>query len=109
MTDIVKLGARLPAGDWNGLNALGPQIDAHADGTFVVVAILGCDQLVNKVRTDLREARMDIRRIEVLAGDDATEARATLLRLYEERTGREPLPNPFDGSLEDPGDGDDPR
>lgn len=95
MTDVVKLNARLPAGERNGLDALGAQVTHHPTGHFVLIAICDVNELTTKVEsgeTTDTIAKLRIRRIEALGREDLDAGERLLRRALEHRTGQQTLP-----------------
>lgn len=115
MTDLVKLNARLPVGERNGLDALGAQVTHHPTGHFVLIAICDVSELMTKVEsgeTTDTTAKLRIRRIEALGREDLAAGENLLRRALEHRTGQEMLPEDVEVEitrafrLSDPDDGD---
>lgn len=92
MTDVVKLNARLPVGERNGLDALGAQVAKHPTGRFVLMMMCDVVELTTKVDTDETIAKLRIRRIEALSLEDLTAGEQLLRRALEHRTGQQTLP-----------------
>jgi hypothetical protein len=90
-TDLVKLAARLPIGERDGLGALAPWIGDDGGGMYVLVALVDCQQMTTKLDAGLTTATLRIRRIEALTGKDGDAARELLLAAMKRRTGRDQL------------------
>ncbi|MGH6657589.1 MAG: hypothetical protein ACRDVE_20580, partial [Actinocrinis sp.] len=85
------LAARLPAGERNGLDALGAQVATHPTGRFVLVVLVDVSETKTKLDVGLSTATLRIRRIEALTGKDGDTARKLLLAAMKRRTGRDQL------------------
>lgn len=88
----MKISARLPVGERNGLDSLGAQVAHHPTGRFVVMAICDVDALTTKVESDVTTATLRIRRIEALGREDLADAEELMRRALEHRTGQPMLP-----------------
>lgn len=94
MIDLVRLNARLPVGERNGLDALGAQIAAgHPTGTFALIMLCDVVELTTKVDTNQRIGKLRILRIEALGRKDLAAGENLLRRALEHRTGQQTLPD----------------
>lgn len=90
-TDQVKLSARLPVGERNGLDALALELGDDPSGSYIVIALVDPLQILKKVDTGETTATLRIRRIEAPTGMYSKQARELLLRAVQRRTGRDQL------------------
>lgn len=92
MSDLVKLGSRLPAGEFNGLDAIAEELRKDPHATRVLLLIVDCKEITTKLDTEDTVAALRIRRAEPLRGRQLTAAKKLYLQAMEQRTGRQALP-----------------
>lgn len=102
MPDPIKLIAKLPAGDGNGLVAILPELLTDEPQHFVAIVVVDAREvLLDKVERT-RTARVRIRRIEVvLRADDQKVVRRCMERALGERMGTEQLPYDMEVEISD--------
>lgn len=108
-TDLVKLAARLPAGERNGLGALAAEIAHNPTGRFAVILIV--DPLESKTIIDSDETTttLRIRRAEALLGPEFDAGQDLLHRAMVRRTGQDTLPADLQMELDELDGGGDRR
>jgi len=89
---MTRLGARLPKGDGNGLDALARKLIDAPHEVHVVIALVDCQRVTHDTDEDTREPTARIRRIEVITDADKGQAQTMLRRALEKRTGKTVLP-----------------
>lgn len=97
--DLVKLNARLPVGERNGLDALGAQVASHPTGKFALILMCDAVELTTKVDTNQRIAKLRILRVEALGRRDFAAGEQLLRRALEHRTGQQTLPEHIEVEL----------
>ena len=106
-TDSVRLAARLPAGERNGLDALAAALAANPSGRYLVIAMVDVSEIKKRIDTDETTATLRIRRAEALLGPDSCAGEQLLRRAMERRTGRDALPSDVEAEREELDDGGD--
>jgi hypothetical protein len=113
---VVKIAARLPAGERNGLNALAAQLkhfENQPGKTFPVLLMVSVEKMVTTVSTGETTAMLRICRAEAIGRQDYADAEQLITRALERRTGQPTLPEnirvelaeAFDDDPHDPGGG----
>jgi hypothetical protein len=99
---MVKLVAKLPDEEGNGLMAVAEQMVRAKSGTmFVAIALVDCKDVNLNKDTGEMEPRGRIRRIEVVTGfDDVKEAERLLRRATDKRQGRGVAPLDLEVALD---------
>ena len=96
----MKLLARLPKGDRDGITGLEPAVTKNRS-PLVALVILDPQRINEDVDTGHREAVMRLRTIEALLPDDIAAALRLLRRAHEHRTGAVTLPIDLEDELRD--------
>lgn len=102
MPDPIKLIAKLPAGDGNGLVAILPELITDEPQHFVAIVVLDAKEVLLDKEARTRTARVRIRRIEVvLRTDDQKVVRRVMERSLNQRMGTEQLPYDLEMEISD--------
>lgn len=102
MSDPIKLLAKLPNGDGNGLVAILPELITDEPQHFVAIVLLDAKEVLLDKEARTRTARVRLRRIEVvLRPDDQKIVRRIMERSLGERMGTEQLPYELQAEMED--------
>lgn len=102
MPDPIKLIAKLPAGDGNGLVAILPELITDEPQHFVSIVLLDAKEVLLDKESRTRTARVRIRRIEVvLRPDDQKVVRRIMERSLNQRMGTEQLPYDLEVEITD--------
>lgn len=88
MTVALRLRAKLPDGDLNGLAHLGDEV-LDDPGFRVLIALVGPTTVTENLETGDEVVALGIEQAELV---NSREAREVLRRLYAARTGKEELP-----------------
>jgi len=93
MTQGIRLGGQLPAGDRNGLVRITSQLIDDPHAAHVAVVVLDCKQLTVNTDDETQTPLVRIRAIEPLTtAEDIAAVSAALRRAFEQRTGKVELP-----------------
>lgn len=84
----------------NGLDAIGRDLLDHPKQRRMVLALVDCSRIVEKVDTGEHEPTVRILRIEQVAPDDQAEAERLVRRALEHRSGDTVLPIDIERDLE---------
>jgi hypothetical protein len=104
-----KLGGALPKGDANGLGPIVRSLIDEPHRFHVVMAIVDCKSVTTNNDTGEVIPTARIRRIEVILGQDLTDAQRLMRRSLEHRTGRTVLPLDLEDDINIAFRGIDPR
>lgn len=89
---MTRMATGLPTAEHNGLEPIIGDLIDHPHRPRLAVVVLDCPRTTLDNDTESAEATVRIRRIEVIDGEDSTEATNLLRRAYERRTGQTVLP-----------------
>jgi hypothetical protein len=102
MPDPIKLIAKLPPGDGNGLVAILPELLTDDLQHFVGIVLVDAKEVLLDKEARTRTARVRIRRIEmVLRPDDQKVVRRIMERSLNQRMGTEQLPYDLEVEITD--------
>lgn len=88
-----KLNGTLPRGDGNGLGVIARDLVEHPERVHVCIVLIDAAHVDHETDTGNRTAKARIRRIEVIQDkSDKDRMRMLLLREFERRSGKTPLP-----------------
>ena len=97
----VRLAAKMPDGDRNGLAVIAPALVDNPDDTHVAVVVLQTRSLTTDVQGGSTVPTVAIVAIEPITSDgDAREAKRLLRRQFERRTGIQELPLEMERDLD---------
>lgn len=90
----VRIRARLPKGDTNGLAHLEGTLAAAPDATMVVIGIVRADTIEARPHDedDPRCVKTVLLHVEAIDGPDGAEVDRMMRAVYESRTGKTALP-----------------